>query len=127
MRKRHRDYHELRERVFNKCNGRFAYCGEELEEVWHKDHLIPKRRKLHYSLRHLYEYGSSDYENLMPSCVACNSCKSDCTLEEFRERIAGRVKQLENDSLYRISKKYGLLVEVKKDIIFYFETLQNNG
>ena len=33
-----------REKVFNKCGGRCAYCGDELKKGWHVDHMEPVER-----------------------------------------------------------------------------------
>ena len=53
------------------------YCGVELDEYWHVDHLYPKSRGGCYSC----------IENLMPSCPECNRSKSYYSLEEWRQRI----------------------------------------
>lgn len=34
-----------RELIFNKYNGKCAYCGEDLQKGWHVDELKPVRRK----------------------------------------------------------------------------------
>lgn len=34
-----------RQKVFDKCNGRCAYCGEPLQKGWCADHIISIRRK----------------------------------------------------------------------------------
>jgi len=128
--------YEKRELVFNKCNGKCAYCGCELSLYGFQiDHIAPKRRyKVYggdcYSTR--YEYGegsgSDDVENLFPCCQSCNSSKSDLSLENFRERVIDRVDRLNKySSEYQIAKRFGLIKEEKIDVEFYFEKLIKNG
>ena len=112
--------------VFNKFNGRCAYCGSNLNlEYFHVDHVIPKRR---YKYPHDCETGSDSVENLFPSCSSCNSCKSDLSIEGFRYRIMDRLERLnEYSSEYRIAKRFGLVTEFPDDVIFYFEKVMKNG
>jgi 5-methylcytosine-specific restriction endonuclease McrA len=131
---------KLRQEVFDKCNGRCAYCGCELEKGWHVDHVEPVRRGERYvydengnRIRKDGEYVMEYYEihpernsadNYMPACASCNINKHSDTIEEFRKNIA---KYLESLNLrmvqYKMVKKYGLVEETNKPVIFYFETL----
>lgn len=115
---------QIRLRVLNKTNGRCAYCGcKLLPESFHLDHITPKRRYQNNHLSHLPK-GSDEESNLLPCCQSCNSCKSDLSLEDFRERILDRIKRLnENFSEYRIAKSFGLVKETNMDVIFYFEKI----
>ncbi len=127
----------LRNAVMEKCNGRCGYCGTKLtSSIFQIDHIVPKRRvkgNLHQLVRDgLYDptvvRGDDSFENLMPCCSSCNCCKSDLDLEDFRDRISDRVSRLNiYISEYVIAKRFGLVKEVKKPVIFYFETLKNNG
>lgn len=113
--------------VFNKFNGRCAYCGDSLNiDCFHTDHIIPKRRYKYPNDG--YEIGSDSVENLFPSCSSCNSCKSDLSIEGFRYRIMDRLERLnEYSSEYRIAKRFGLITEFPDDVVFYFEKFTNNG
>jgi hypothetical protein len=120
-----------REMIFNKYNGRCAYCGCELNKGWHADHLKPVRRKMKYcrekkrhvvtgELRHPKRECLANYN---PACASCNINKHAMSLEDFRELVFGFVKSLNRDSTqYKIAKRYGFIVEVEKPLLFYFET-----
>lgn len=115
--------------VFEKCNGRCAYCGIVITmESMHVDHLIPKRRGSNY-IHHMdyhKEKGSSHINNLMPSCASCNTSKCSRTLEEFRDHVKNRIEILNKSfSEYRCAKRFGLITENQFPIIFYFE--KQNG
>lgn len=123
----------LKEQVFLKYNGRCAYCGIDLNnEIFHLDHFIPRRRYKYPELVsngtfEALEVGRDTYENLMPCCVLCNSSKNDLTIEQFRDRVENRTQTLnKNSSEYRVAKRYGTVIETNKNVIFYFEKL-NNG
>ena len=61
-------------------------------------------------------------DNQMPACASCNINKHSMDLEDFRKLIAGFITSLNRDSVqYKIAKRYGLLKETIKPIVFYFE------
>ncbi len=48
--------------------------------------------------------------------------KSSLSLESFRNLIAGFVKSLNRDSTqYKFAKRYGLVEEKEREVVFYFE------
>jgi hypothetical protein len=62
-------------------------------------------------------------ENQMPACASCNINKHSLSLEEFRSLIQGFMKHLnELNTQYKIAKRYGLVKEDIKPIVFYFES-----
>jgi hypothetical protein len=62
-------------------------------------------------------------ENQNPACASCNINKHSMSLEDFRKLIAGFMKHLnEISTQYKIAKRYGLVEEVTKPVVFYFET-----
>lgn len=64
-------------------------------------------------------------ENQMPSCPSCNINKHSMSLEGFRNLISGFIKSLNRDSTqYKIAKRYGLILETQKPVVFYFEEEQ---
>ena len=111
----------VRELVFNKYGGKCSYCGCLLSHPFHIDHLIPKRR-YSYVCNPALEKGKDIVENFMPSCISCNTSKSDLSIEQFRERVFDRLRRLNNSSTeYRIAKRFGLVTENITPIVFHFE------
>lgn len=152
-----------RQRIFDKYNGRCAYCGCELESGWHVDELLPIERKYKYRQSyweniqtgdkipslHLKPEGVSaalynhvkgrwvpdgckypenlNYDNQMPACASCNINKHSMSLEDFRALIEGFMKHLNTvNTQYKIAKRYGLVSEDIKPVVFYFENLTPN-
>jgi len=127
--------------IFDKYAGKCAYCGCELQKGWHVDHLEPCRRIVSTEMVEQPEgiyprykwvdkvvgYSNPDanhIDNYMPSCPSCNINKHGDSLEQFRALIAGFKNHLnEINTQYKISKRYGLVIEVDKPVVFYFETL----
>lgn len=56
----------LRARVLQKTSGTCYHCGVQLPARWEIDHLTPRSKG-----------GRHTFDNLVPSCVACNQDKSD--------------------------------------------------
>ena len=111
-----------RQLVFEKYDGKCAYCGCELTKGWHVDHLKPIRRSLRKKgeCRHPKR---ECIENYMPACASCNINKHQMSLENFRQLVAGFMKHLnERNTQYKIAKRYGLVQEIEKEVKFYFET-----
>lgn len=147
---------QQRELIFNKYNGRCAYCGTELQKGWHVDEIEPVRRNRKWIPPQFVHkvtglpkqnkadivYNNPDYEwregrwvadgcihperfnldNQMPACASCNINKHSSSLEDFRSLIQGFMKHLnEVSTQYKIAKRYGLVTEDIKPIVFYFE------
>lgn len=119
----------MRNKVYKKTNGRCAYCGCTLLECnWHIDHLIPKARFHQFAKK--VNYRVNDIENLLASCPSCNNYKTVFLLEDFRFELSQLVVRCNrHNAAYRIAKRFRLIEETNKTIIFYFETLEsiNNG
>lgn len=109
---------ELRQLVYNKCNGHCAYCGCELEyKDMQVDHVLAVGRG-----------GGNELENLLPACRQCNYDKHTKSIEEFRKRIAKDLyKSLERVFVYRLAKKYNLIKEEPRTVKFYFEQLEDEN
>ena len=67
---------KIRVIVFDKCNGKCAYCGVYLVKGWNVDHIKPQ-----------VFGGSNDLENLNPSCNHCNNYKCHTDLEGYRNQL----------------------------------------
>lgn len=124
-----------RQKIFEKYGGHCAYCGEEITiKDMQVDHIIPKnefwshiKNDIHIPefLRHLKLNDLNHIDNLNPACRVCNKWKSAFHLELFRFELSEQLKRLhKNIAPYRMAKKYGLIEEKSKPIVFYFETLQ---
>lgn len=105
---------KTRQLVYEKFNGRCAYCGIRLPDRWHVDHLVPISHR----------DGTDDLSNLYPACPACNSFKTVMPLSQFRSELSFQLDRASQRSVnYRFAKKFGQVVETPCDIVFYFETL----
>lgn len=126
-----------RQKVFDKYGGKCAYCGCELQKGWHVDHAEPCRRIIRSERKVIDDRGNWEWvdklvgysnpdahhiDNYMPSCPSCNINKHGDTIEQFRENIAQYLRSLNLRMVqYKMVKKYGLVEETGKPVIFYFE------
>lgn len=138
-------YKKLKDEVYEKCNGRCAYCGDPINiNVMQTDHIVPQRnwkwifQNKHITasyhkhvpefLRHLTETDLNHIDNLNPACRVCNKWKSAHYLELFRSELQDQLSRLNARSAnFRIAKRFGQIEETPKPIIFYFETLTNKS
>lgn len=111
-----------RQIIFNKYAGHCAYCGCELKDGWHVDHIEPIVRDLKY--KSTCEHPENNrFENYNPSCPSCNILKNSMSIESFRNNIARFVNSLESYSTqFKVALKYGLVEKTNKEVKFYFET-----
>lgn len=105
--------------VYNKTYGHCAYCGNEIPfKGYHADHIKCIRN---------HEHESEDIDtvkNMLPTCSSCNIYKRTMNLEVFREQLTKIPGRLHRDtSTYGIAKRYGLIVEDLKPVVFYFEKI----
>lgn len=102
----------VRKIVYQKYNGRCAYCGCELA---YKDMQVDHITSVYWN------HGGNEVDNLMPACRMCNFYKSTYSIDEFRDRLYTITDRLEKTFIYRLAKKYGIVKEEKHTIEFYFE------
>jgi CRISPR/Cas system Type II protein with McrA/HNH and RuvC-like nuclease domain len=116
-----------RQLVYQKCNGRCAYCGVEIDiKQMQVDHIQPHWHTIteQESKKYNITKGSHDIENLNPSCSRCNKWKSTYNLEQFRKVVETSLMRLNRDTPnFRLARDYGLLTETPKQIKFYFEII----
>ena len=119
---------ELRE----KFGGRCAYCGNELGDKWHADHVEPivrndwfKRAGFTKELSRPPDHPERDtLANMNPACPPCNIDKHSFTLESWREQMQRSNEVLMRDvSTFRRAVRYGLVTLNPEPIVFYFEKL----
>lgn len=113
-----------REQVRQKFGGRCAYCGCDLPDRWHADHVEPVKRGCgsYWSGKPAMYMENHRIDNILPSCPPCNINKASMSLEVWREWIGMHVASLHRySSNYRIAKAFGLIQETGAPVIFYFE------
>ena len=109
---------EERENIYNKYNGRCAYCGSKIEyKDMQIDHVVPLRIG-----------GKDEISNMLPSCRSCNHYKATLDIEGFRKYLSKIHDRLTRDSVaYRVAERFGI-VEYKTDKVkFYFEICNDDG
>lgn len=110
--------------IFDKYGGRCAYCGCELQKGWHVDHIEPIVRN--WTKGTCEKPENENMDNYNPSCASCNIQKNSHSLEQFRSNIKQFIESLNKYSTqYKFAKKYGLVSETSKDVVFYFEKINN--
>lgn len=119
-----------REALKIKFGGCCAYCGIDLGDKWHVDHIeAVKRDLIHVGGGKLITGEMTrphldTIENMNPACIPCNTNKSSMSLEGWRRTLTHyRDVQLLRDSNHaRHLLRFGL-IEIKPDpIVFFFET-----
>lgn len=119
-----------------KFGGNCAYCGCLLpEKGWHADHVEPVlrewwKRREYWKQRNEGKAGllcpeNDNIDNLFPSCAPCNIDKHATPLELWRKQIEDRVDVCRrNYSAFRHAERFGLLKEIKKPVVFWFEQFE---
>lgn len=120
-----------REIVFNKCNGRCAFCGTELKKGWHVS-FIEEPRKVITAEGKLQK--EADLNNLLPACTSCslsrihhsNNSQSQrlLSVEGFRKSLQDELNFLRMFPYYKRAVRFGLVKEMKESVVFYFETIK---
>lgn len=124
-----------REALKKKFGGRCAYCGCELGDRWHADHVqpvtrlsewveyrTPKRSGYFKQTGAMHNPEFDCLENMNPACVPCNMDKGGYHLEQWRDRLTSTINTLTRDApAYRFAKRFGLVVETGAPVVFYFE------
>lgn len=101
--------------VFNKFNGKCAYCGKTLKfKEFQVDHLI--------SFKQAGTFINKE-SNLMPSCPVCNIMKGDGSLDVFRARMKALRFELFDSVKFTFAYRIGLVSLSEPVDKFYFETL----
>ena len=98
--------------VYDKFNGKCAYCGCKLNyNEMTVDHVEPLRNG-----------GIDEVINMYPSCRSCNHYKSTYTTDKFKHEI-GQIpsRLLKSSATFRLAVKYGLVEIKEKEIKFECE------
>lgn len=115
-----------REALYQKYNGRCAYCGAKIEiSEMQADHIFSV---YHTETGRLLGYDSptdeqlNSLDNFRPACRQCNYYKSVYDTDSFRKAIKKMLwKNLKKTFAYRMALKYGLIEEHDIEIVFFFE------
>jgi len=121
-----------RQKIFDKYEGKCAYCGDPLLKGWHVDEIKPvirnhkwnsSKRKWEIDKNKPMQYPERlTIDNQNPACASCNINKHTMSLEQFRSAIKAFMKHLnERSTQYKIAKRYGLVIETNIEVKFYFE------
>lgn len=118
-----------REKIFNKCNGRCAFCGDPLEKGWHINAIIQPKTVV--TTEGGLERINEEIENKLPSCSACSLSriqlsygKETMTIERFKKSLRMSFAFMKGHADYKKALRFGLITETEKPIVFYFETLE---
>jgi len=123
--------------------GKCAYCGCDLGDKWHVDHVEAIRRDWEYmkdehgnyvttkdgitrtrATGKLYAPENDTLENLFPACIKCNILKSAENVEGFRSTLtymAHSVPRIEGYSHVRHLIRFGKLTIDPTPVVFWFE------
>jgi hypothetical protein len=105
--------------------GKCAYCGCELGEKWHADHVQPVYREYWKKNGGMIAPENDCLSNIFPSCPPCNIDKHASSLEDWRRRLQRLCTMLDEYAPnYRHAKRFGLVQETGRVVVFYFETLK---
>ena len=131
---------EKRYFIWHKYRKRCAYCGEKIEfKDMQIDHIVPQHNYFNwykqYELNN-YNKGIPDFilhltvndvnhsDNLNPSCRKCNKYKAAFSIDAFKKEIKLQIHRLnEYITQYQRAKRFGLVVETKNEVVFYFEKI----
>ena len=106
-----------RQQVYNKYDGKCAYCGTELSKGWNVDHIKPQ-----------IFGGTNEYDNLNPSCPDCNLYKCHADLDGYRKQLAKMLNEkleylFKSKTKMRVAMNMGSIKHCSWNGQFYFETL----
>ena len=104
-----------RQLVYDKTNGRCAYCGSKISlSDFQIDHLSP-----------FVHGGKCVLENLYAACRSCNHRKGTSDIESFRKQIEAFPSVLQRDNVtYRNAVRFGVVTPTPHKVKFYFEKME---
>lgn len=109
---------KVRKIIFDKYDGKCAYCGVDLKDRFSIDHITPKRR---HDKNHPNK-GKDTMENYNPSCHSCNSSKNTFDVEGWRNHLELRYDRLIRDSAtFRSLLRFDIVTKIRNRVTFYFE------
>ena len=122
MKKRKAIPKKMREAVYQKYNGRCAYCGKKMDyKDMQVDHLIPVQRE---RFKKYSEEELECFENYMPADRRCNHYKRAHSLEVFRKYIEEIPRKLQENYICKVGLDYDLVEFHPHKVKFYFELIE---
>ena len=113
-----------------KFGGRCAYCGCELSEKWHADHVEAVEREGRFVRGKWVKSGNllrpenDNVDNLFPACVKCNILKGPGTPETLRSALtymAHSIPRIKTYSHVHHLMRFGKLEIDTTPVVFWFE------
>ena len=101
-----------------KFGGRCAYCGCELGDKWHADHVKPVFRFYKGSME---KPENDNIENLVPACHPCNLHKHSNSLEDYRRIINDGRREFLVSGKGKALVRMGLVEMSDAPVVFWFE------
>jgi len=127
-----------REELRMKFGGKCAYCGCELVDKWHADHITPVRRTIVEKIENGRARLTTSMdgidpaldvvENLFPACVQCNLLKGSSSVDGFRKNLSRQVgRAIEYSNHFRTALRFEQVQITQSPIIFWFERYQQEA
>ena len=121
-----------RQIIFEKCNGRCAYCGCQLTKGWHVSKILSEAPIVNESGDLITP--NDTLENKLPSCAACNMSRTRdnggvtfINIEEFRQQLYENLRFIQSFPYYQRALRFGMITETNIEVKFYFETVGSNA
>lgn len=126
---------KIRVHLWQKYNGRCAYCGKPLGDDWQIDHIKPVIR---YGLKPIYPENDV-LENMVPAISIINHYKRAVDIELFRKWLLGELhvrmtklpknpkceKSIRHKAyMLRIAELFDITPDKPFSGVFYMETLK---
>jgi len=130
---------EQRRVIRDLFDGHCAYCGCDLGEKWHADHVEPVLRDGSFVLKPGAHFATwkcngkmraehNDHlGNFFPACIKCNVLKSSGTVEDLRRTLsyfAESTPRISGYSHVHHLMRFGKLFIDPEPVVFYFERVQ---
>lgn len=113
-----------REALKTKFGGRCAYCGCELRDKWHADHVEPVFRFFNGGMD---KPENDNIGNLVPACHPCNLHKHANSVENYRRIISDGRREFLSSGKGKALVRMGLVSVSDNPVLFWFEQYRNSG
>ncbi|MBA3675604.1 MAG: hypothetical protein H0W75_11740 [Chitinophagaceae bacterium] len=117
-----------RQIIFDKYNGKCAYCGCNLIKGWHTSPIQPIEIKVGEDGSMIEE--NNTISNIVGACVNCAMSKTHIgmngrtehlTIENFKKAILQSFDMMKETPYYKRAIKFGLITESDIPLRFHFE------